>query len=495
MNTDDNDFEYEYDDNEFNNDNVSNNNIEINNNINNNADVDENFYSYDDFNDNVNNDNPGEKKQGNKRKIIIFVIILLLFLISIGVIIFFLGRDNNGGNNEIPKPIPIPSITLSSSKFSLTVGSSKNITYTIENDNGNVVVTWSSSDKKIATVSETGTVKGVKAGSVVITASYTINGVEYKETCSVTVKKKESSSGGSTGGSSGTTTPVKDTTKPTLSYSLTSGKENIWVNTDVSIKVSASDNSGSVTVKYTTNCNSDCKYTTVSNNIIKISSTGSNVVRIVATDKAGNSTEKKVTVMIDKTKPTCSLKVSETGNLFATYNDTGSNILYYGFSSSYSGTSGNSQTVSSPATYTYYVKDKAGNTNTCSLAVKMKTQYSYQDCISCKTCQAAGCDSQVWSWVKKGDTTTVSSSCSSSSEIVKGEKKYTGCRATSGNSTGTCSFTCSSFYEKVWKCNTYKPSCDSCGGCNNWGEFSAWSDTKYTQTASRNVKTKNVFYS
>lgn len=487
MHTDDNDFEYEYDDN------FSNDNKEIKDNVNSNSTVEENFYSYDDFNDNENVDNSNEKKQGNKKKIIIFIIILLLFLISIGVIIFFLGRGN-GGNNEVPQPVPIPSITLSFSSFDLPVGSSKNITYTIENDNGNVVVTWSSSNKKIATVSETGTVKAIKAGSTTITASYTINGVEYKETCSVTVENKDSSSGGSTGGSSGTT-PVKDTTKPTLSYLLTSGKENTWVNTDVSIKVTASDNSGSVTVKYTTNCNSNCKYTTVSNNIIKISSTGSNVVRIVATDKAGNSTEKKVTVMIDKTKPTCSLKVSETGNLFATYNDTGSNILYYGFSSSYSGTSGNSQTVSSPATYTYYVKDKAGNTNTCSLAVKMKTQYSYQDCISCKTCQAAGCDSRVWSWVKKGDTTTVSSSCSSSSEIVKGEKKYTGCRATSGSSTGTCSFTCSSFYEKVWKCNAYKASCDACGGCNNWSEFSAWSDTKYTQTASRNVKTKNVFYS
>ena len=245
MHTDDNDFEYEYDDNNF-----SDDNKEIKDNVNSNSTIEENFYSYDDFNDNENIDNSNEKKQGNKKKIIIFIIILLLFLISIGVIIFFLGRDNN----EIPKPIPIPSITLSSTNFSLTVGSSKNITYTIENDNGNVLVTWSSSNKKIATVSETGTVKAIKAGSATITASYTINGVEYKETCFVTVENKDSSSGGSTGGSSGTT-PVKDTTKPTLSYLLTSGKENTWVNTDVSIKVTASDNSGSVTVKYTTNCN------------------------------------------------------------------------------------------------------------------------------------------------------------------------------------------------------------------------------------------------
>ena len=79
-----------------------------------------------------------------------------------------------------------------------------------------------------------------------------------------------------------------------MSYTITSGKENIWVNKDVSIKVAASDNSGSVTVKYTTNCNSNCKYTTIKNDVIKISNNGSYIVRIIATDKAGNSTEKKL---------------------------------------------------------------------------------------------------------------------------------------------------------------------------------------------------------
>ena len=95
--------------------------------------------------------------------------------------------------------------------------------------------------------------------------------------------------------------------------------------------------------------------------------------------------------MIDKTKPTCSLKVSETGTLAATYSDTGSsNISYYGFSSSYGGASINTQTLTKAGTYTYYVKDKVGNTNTCLLAVKTKPQYRYQDCISCKSCSEAG---------------------------------------------------------------------------------------------------------
>jgi len=448
--------------------------------VDNNTEVDENFYGYDDFNNNNNDDR--DKKNNKKKKIILFIVLFLIFLVSVAIIVFLLVGNNN--DNPAPTPTPIPSITLSATDFELNVGSSKNITYTVENDNGNVVVTWSSSDKSVATVTENGTVKGIKDGSAIITASYTIDGVEYKETCSIKVKKKQ-------------TTQTKDTTDPKLSYTITSGKANTWVNTDVSIKVTASDNSGSVTVKYTTNCNSNCKYTTVSKGVIKISSTGSSVVRIIATDKAGNSTEQKVNVMIDKTKPNCSLEVSGINNLSAKYNDIGSGISYYGFSSSYSGTSGNSQTLKKAGTYTYYVKDKVGNTGTCSLEIGSKTQYRYQECTSCKTCEAAGCESRVWGWeVLSQGNLSVSNSCSvTESAFVIGDYRYTGCTNNTPTATGSCRFTCEKKYEKVWRCNTYKASCDACG-CNSWAnEFSAWSDTKYTETTSRKVETRNVYYS
>lgn len=49
-----------------------------------------------------------------------------------------------------------------------------------------VTVTWSTSDEEKATVSN-GTVTGVAAGTAVITASYKVNGYEYKDVCTVTV--------------------------------------------------------------------------------------------------------------------------------------------------------------------------------------------------------------------------------------------------------------------------------------------------------------------
>ena len=39
-----------------------------------------------------------------------------------------------------------------------------------------------------------------------------------------------------------------------------------------------------------------------------------------------------------------------------------------------------------------------------------------------------------------------------------------------------------------------KTSCEKCG-CSKWGEFSAWTNTKYTESNSRHVETKNIYYS
>lgn len=369
-NNKDNDFNTEYDD-SFN----ANSNYE-----NNDLDVDENFYGGEEQSNNneVNDDKPGKSK-----KVIIIVIIILFILLCIGGLIFFLMKNNDNDNTDngvTEQPVLTPNLLLSMSNLNLNAGDSKKIEYTIENDNGTVEIIWSSSDESVVTVDQNGNVKGVKAGNATISASYSIDGQEYKKTCEVTVIKKQSSGDS---GSSGTV----DKTKPVLNYTITSGKENDWTNGDVTIKVTATDSSGSVTVKYTTNCNTNCKYTKVTNNTIKISNVGSTVVRIIATDKASNSVEKKVTVKIDKTNPTCSLKVSETGTLSATYSDTGgSDVSYYGFDSGYSGTSINSKQITGAGSYLYYVKDKAGNTNSCSLVVKSKAQYRYRDCASCKTC-------------------------------------------------------------------------------------------------------------
>jgi uncharacterized protein YjdB len=72
-------------------------------------------------------------------------------------------------------PIPVATVTVSPASTSVKKGDTKTLSATTRDANGNVltgrVVTWSSSDTSKATVSSTGVVTGVAAGSVVITAT------------------------------------------------------------------------------------------------------------------------------------------------------------------------------------------------------------------------------------------------------------------------------------------------------------------------------------
>ena len=77
-------------------------------------------------------------------------------------------------------------IGVSKEKATLGVGKTTTLKATVASNVKNKKVTWTSSNKKIATVDKTGKVKGVKAGKVKITAKLA-NG--KKEVCTVTVKK------------------------------------------------------------------------------------------------------------------------------------------------------------------------------------------------------------------------------------------------------------------------------------------------------------------
>ena len=83
---------------------------------------------------------------------------------------------------------PVTSIKLGSKTASVKIGRMKVITATVNPaDASNQKLTWSSSDEKIATVDSDGVVKGIKKGTVTITASAE-NG-QVKATCKVTVTK------------------------------------------------------------------------------------------------------------------------------------------------------------------------------------------------------------------------------------------------------------------------------------------------------------------
>ena len=82
----------------------------------------------------------------------------------------------------------------------------------------------------------------------------------------------------------------------------------------------------------------------------------------------------------DTTAPTCSLSVSGTTITGSYADEGGSGVVYYGYSSSMTGTSTATKTISSTGTYTFYVKDGVGNNTSCSLGVIATT--SSTDCSS-----------------------------------------------------------------------------------------------------------------
>lgn len=77
-----------------------------------------------------------------------------------------------------------PSIELDKSTDAVTVNNSTTLTATTIP--ATAEVTWTSNDEDIALV-EDGVVSGVSTGTAVITASITIEGINYTDTCEVTV--------------------------------------------------------------------------------------------------------------------------------------------------------------------------------------------------------------------------------------------------------------------------------------------------------------------
>lgn len=112
-------------------------------------------------------------------------------------IIYGKAADATQGTEEVAARLPLPaevftllnsgsagSIVLSSHTATVEVGSTVAITAVTEP--ADAVVTWTSDDESDATVSD-GTVTGVAVGTANITASITVSGTTYTDTCHVTV--------------------------------------------------------------------------------------------------------------------------------------------------------------------------------------------------------------------------------------------------------------------------------------------------------------------
>ncbi len=188
------------------------------------------------------------------------------------------------------------------------------------------------------------------------------------------------------GNTASCSTSVKvDTTAPTcsVSFSGTSG-ENGWYRSNASVSLGRNDNlSGVASYGLTTSTS------TTYNGSVSASqgNTSGTTWRGYVKDAAGNTGTCSGSVKVDTVKPTCSISVSGTGgnngwyrsNVTLTLNRSDNySVAGYGLTTSssatYNGSVSASQGNTGGTTWRGYIKDAAGNTNSCSTTVKVDNQ-------------------------------------------------------------------------------------------------------------------------
>lgn len=105
----------------------------------------------------------------------------------------FTGHYSMAAQDTVPYEIYIkqggeeitPSVLLN--KHAISVVAGETVTLTAETNPDGETVTWSSSSGTYATVTSGGVVSGESAGQAIITASITVDGVTYTDTCTVVV--------------------------------------------------------------------------------------------------------------------------------------------------------------------------------------------------------------------------------------------------------------------------------------------------------------------
>lgn len=105
----------------------------------------------------------------------------------------FTGHYSMNAQDVVPYEIYIraggeevkPSVLIN--KHSVTVEAGNTVTLTAETIPSGETVTWSSSNSTKASVTSGGVVSGEEAGSAIITATITVDGVNYTDTCTVVV--------------------------------------------------------------------------------------------------------------------------------------------------------------------------------------------------------------------------------------------------------------------------------------------------------------------
>ena len=174
----------------------------------------------------------------------------------------------------IPKTIKVTGIKLNKKSSNLEVGKTLKLKATITPTNAtNKNITWSSSNKEIATVDKNGKVTAKKKGTVTITAKTKDGG--KKETCKITVKANNKKTNKITSNVTTTkTTAKKITSKATTSNKSSTTKKSTKTNTNKAKSLKATpvagnqsanpkDGGNKVPIKKTTNKAKSLKATPV----------------------------------------------------------------------------------------------------------------------------------------------------------------------------------------------------------------------------------------
>ena len=185
--------------------------------------------------------------------------------------VFNISKEN-GTLVITPVPVPATEITLDTVKKSLEAGKSFTLKATVTPSDTTDAVEWSSSNVKVAKVSEDGTVTAVKEGTAVITAK----AGNVEATCTVTVKKA-------------VVKVTKVTVSATPSRNVAAGKK---------VQLKATVTPSKATNKAVTWKSSNTKYATVdSNGLVTFKkNAGGKTVTITATAKDGSKKYGKVTL-------------------------------------------------------------------------------------------------------------------------------------------------------------------------------------------------------
>lgn len=283
---------------------------------------------------------------------------------------------------------------------------------------------------------------------------------------------------------------------PECSISVSSGTmgDNNWYKTNVGLILSVSNGGGNRVSAYGITTSSSETYNNTNSATQSAETSGQRWYGYVQ-NANGHTNTCTISVKVDKTPPSCTATKSNTGKtngVTATFSctDEGSSVV--------SCTSKKTELKSSQS---YSIKDKAGNSGTCSVTVTSETQYRKRSCDTCTSCSSAACTSYYSCYTSGcGSEQYISStySCNCSWATCSDSHSYYGNSSSCCDAGGNCYKNyqvCSTCYNYSWRylycahsecgCASRAADCSACG-CSTWGSYGSWGTRNYCSQASIN---------